>query len=175
MLSIRGSSSIAFLCVACGVADAQWLQDSRRMIGDPVIYVEGVEPPLFPQGELIAGLPYDGSSRAAGRAQDYETPFDVYDIFMIEDFMTTEAVSLSAWRSVGVGIGNPFGAEDMVVRIFRDDGSGLPGSESYTGELVLTSSPGEGFWDGAEWVTNFGGQCLPAGSYFLCLGRSHGL
>ncbi len=123
----------------------------------------------IPEGPLVAALPYDGSSEWGSRAQDYETAFDVYDIFAMEDIELTSPANLGEFYSAGFSnTGNPFGAEDVVVRIFEDDGSGLPGQDSYTGELIMISVRGAGGWDGdSSWATDFGGQCLAPGRYYL--------
>ncbi len=37
---------------------------------------------LGPRGPMVASLTYDGVRRQGARGQDYETPFDVYDIYI---------------------------------------------------------------------------------------------
>ncbi len=130
--------------------------------------VDRADPGLDPAGTLVAALPYDGTSSWAHNAQDFESAFDVYDIFLIEDIEPQADAALGMFRSLAVPTGDPDGAEDFIVRIFENNGTGLPGEDTYTGNLVMTSIPGAGFWDGEdEFVTDFGGQCLPAGSYFI--------
>ncbi len=124
-------------------------------------------PVIMPSDQLVAGLVYDGTSSFGARAQDFESAFDQYDLFLIEDFETMSDFSLGMFQSLGFGSVNPFRTTDVGVRIFLDNGSGLPGADSYTGHVVLKSNPGVGFFDGSTYITDFGGQCLPPGTYFL--------
>ncbi|RMF45475.1 MAG: hypothetical protein D6751_07355 [Deltaproteobacteria bacterium] len=123
-----------------------------------------MEPPCL---EPLVSLAYDGTSSWGAKAQDFENIFDIYDIFVIEDFSTQESVLIDAFASLGFGTDRPDRATDVGVRIFEDNGSGLPGESGFSGRLRLMSIPGTGFFDGQHAIASFGGQCLPAGSYFV--------
>ena len=100
-------------------------------------------------------------------AQDFESVFDLYDTFCCERFSIGVDAALNEFRSTGYSNGNPFGATDFICEIYHAadeddlcDDDVLPGA-------FLTSTRGVGFYDGVDGVTDFAGQCLPAGSYIL--------
>ena len=160
LLTLVGGLSIS---AAGQVSDSPRSQLGMTVSRDPTS--QGIR---ITRDDLVAALPYDGSSTWGAKAQDFESAFDSYDIFIIEDIETVEATNLGEFRSVAFGTGNPFGAEDFIVRVFQDNATGLPGEDSYTGDLVMSSIDGAGHWDGQdEFVTEFGGQCLEPGRYFL--------
>ncbi len=115
----------------------------------------------------VAALSYDGRSSCGIRVQDFEEIFDVYDLFIIEDFVIDDDARLDQFQSEGFGGGDPFQTTDVSVRVFTNDGSGLPGADTYTGSLVLASVPGTGLFDGQRFIADMGARCLPAGSYYL--------
>ncbi len=123
-----------------------------------------MEPPC---AEPFVSLIYDGTSSWGAKAQDFESIFDVYDIFIIEDYSISESMMIDSFASLGFGTDQPDRATDVGVRIYEDNGSGLPGEVGYTGRLRLMSIPDTGFYDGQHAIASFGGQCLPAGSYFV--------
>jgi len=115
--------------------------------------------------EVVASLSYDGTSTMGFAGQDFESAMDQYDIFCAERFGMRDEWNLLEFRSAAFGTGNPLGATDMVVAIYAVsdltdicDGGTLPAP-------LLTSFPGDGFYDGSDGVTDFGGQCLPGGDY----------
>ncbi len=159
--------TLAWACVSVPLLVPPVGQDAERP-NAAMRSVDGADPAVIPAGTLIAALPYDGISSWAHNAQDFEPEFDVFDIFLIEDIEPQTDAALVMFRSLALPNRDPAGAEDFVVRIFENNGTGLPGEDTYTGNLVMTSIPGAGFWDGEdEFVTDFGGQCLQAGSYFI--------
>lgn len=150
------------IACACGVSHGAALgQDHERAVRD-------VEPAGFCD-VAAAALAYDGSSSWSGRGQDYESIFDAYDVFIIEDFTIDQDHALGEFRTIGFGNADPRGTTDVGVRILENNGSGLPGSIGYTGRLRMMSVPGAGFYNVNDFSfdSNFGGQCLVAGSYFI--------
>ena len=147
------------------VIDNQNLRSELRHIGGSADSLLGPAAP--PCADPIVALPWDGTSTFAAKAQDFESIFDIYDIFVIEDFSLTEDSALSQFASRGFGTSDPLGATDVGVRIFEDNGTGLPGQDEYTGRLRMMSVPGTGFYDGEHAIADLGGQCLPIGSYYV--------
>lgn len=115
---------------------------------------------------VIASLPYDAGSTWGFPGQIFGEFFQKFDTFPIEDFSIASDANLGVFRSRGFGLGDPFAATDVIVEVWTNplDGS-LPGQGE--SQLVLRSLPGVGFWDGEAAVGDFGGQCLPAGCYFI--------
>ncbi len=118
------------------------------------------------RGPIAAGLSYDGSSAWGFAGQAFGTGFEEFDTSIIEDFEIADDANLTEFRSEGFAIGDPFQTTDIRVEIWTNpqDGS-LPGQG--TSQLVMASIPGTGFWDGTGGVGDLGGQCLPAGCYFI--------
>jgi len=87
----------------------------------------GASSGVGPSMTLIAALEYDASSTWGMRGQDFESAYDLYDIFIIEDFGPLQDAMLEEFQSVGFGNVNPFGTQDVGVRIFENNGTGLPG------------------------------------------------
>ena len=122
---------------------------------------------IGPAGPVIASLSYDGSSVYGFAGQDFESVFDLYDTYCCEFFSIANAAQLGEFHTGGFGNGNPFAATDVIAEIYPialledlcDDGK-LP-------EPMLRTVPGVGFYDGTNSVSDFGGQCLPAGAYIL--------
>lgn len=106
------------------------------------------------------GNPYDGTTTYGAAAQDFETTYDAYDIWVCSEFTTTTALNLGAVSAVGFqndtsdGTGANF-------RIY----SGAPWSG---GSIVLSASGGYDHLYSAGLVgADFGNQLLPAGSYYM--------
>jgi|GEM_PF-5724562 len=106
----------------------------------------------------IVSLPHQGSFTAGPLARDY--PDNTQDLWVIEDFTTTQDWLLSGFSVYGNGFGAP---TDFVAVIY----DGLPPH----GIEVLRSTPGAGGqFPGGSWAfyrTTFSGQRLPAGSYYI--------
>ena len=94
VLALSGIASSAIAQTIEHRPDRPWGIYARSTAGDASI---------TPSEVLIAALPYDGTSSYGSRAQDFESVFDVYDTFMIEDMTTTADASslLRALRSTG--------------------------------------------------------------------------
>ncbi len=121
-----------------------------------------------PRGPIVASLTYDGVSMQGAACQDFETPFDVYDVYCCETFSISDDANLGEFRSIGFSnTGNPFGTTDVIVEIYDIAQLGEICDDDELPEFILRSVPGTGFWDGEAVVGDFGGQCLPAGEYVL--------
>ena len=136
---MRKTETACVLALCCGASPAlaQHAGDvERRPTETWMRWTEG-DAVVLPQEELIAALPYDGSTLYGARGQEFESIFDIYDLFIIEDIEPTRDARIGEFRSVGFGNDNPFGTQDVRVRIFENNATGLPGQDSYTGALVL--------------------------------------
>jgi hypothetical protein len=113
--------------------------------------------PALAQTTIIS-LPHQGSFTAGPLARDY--PDDSQDLWVVEDFATDRAWLLADFSVYGNGFGTP---TDVVAVIY----DGMPPN----GAEVLRSVPGTGTdFDSGSWATyrtSFGGQRLPAGSYYI--------
>ena len=117
---------------------------------------------------VVAALTYDGSSNFGGAGQDFEAAFDVYDIWLMEAITTFADANLTEMRATGFSnTGNPFGMTDFTCRIYDADQLGDICDDDTIGAPLMSSTAGAGFWDGVDGITDFGGQCLPAGDYIL--------
>ncbi len=122
---------------------------------------------ITPAGPVVASLSYDGSSDHGLSGQDFESAFDLYDTYVVEPFSIAGDARLGEFRSAAFGTDNPFGTTDVIVEVYlasdlRDmcDDDRLPA-------WIMRTIPGVGFFDGTHCKSDFGGQCLPAGSYLL--------
>jgi hypothetical protein len=108
--------------------------------------------------QTIVSLQHVGTFTAGPRAQDY--PDNTQDLWVVEDFTTTGDWLLGQFTVYGNGFGTP---TDVVAVIY----DGLPPD----GNEVLRSVPGTGtdFPSGswATYRTDFGGQRLNAGTYYI--------
>ncbi len=143
----------------------------RALAGAPLLLVSinGSILAGQPDCDLVAALDAEGDPDWFIRAQDYESAFDVYDIFAIEDFVLDIDTLLLEVFTFGFCRGDSDGFHDFDVRVFENNATGLPGQDSYTGDLVAQTVPGTGIFDlsAGMFLSSFEGQCVPAGSYFL--------
>ncbi len=114
------------------------------------------------QEETIVSLPWTSGLSAGPNGSDYEPPNDHLDLWVIEDFTTDRGYHLTRFQSTGALV-NPQVLYDVTVRIYE----GFPPE----GTLLLQTPVGAGTLENAgQWkrfVSNFGGQYLPRGSYFI--------
>jgi len=106
------------------------------------------------------GNPYDEVQQYGSAAQDFETAYDAYDIWVVSDFTTSEdyyceTVSALGFTNGGVdGVGANFHIYD-----------GLPWAG---GSIVMSASGGYDTLFSAGLIgADFGHQLLPAGSYYM--------
>ncbi len=116
---------------------------------------------------IVASLTYDGVNTYGFAGQDFESVFDLYDTFCAERFSTGSDANLTEFRSTGFGTGNPFGATDMIAQIYAAADEADMCDDDTLPAMLMSSTPAAGFYDGVDGVTDFGGQCLPAGEYIL--------
>jgi hypothetical protein len=114
--------------------------------------------------EVVASLPWKGGQTAGPNATDFEPPDDAKDLWVVEDFGVAADTRLGRFESIGTIHPGPPIVHDVTVRIY----DGFPPE----GNLVLSSIPGEGLYEskgfsGELFITDFGGQLLPAGDYWL--------
>ena len=113
--------------------------------------------------QVVASLPFTSSQTAGPTGTDYEPPEDDHDLWVIEDFSIAEAVQLDRFEALGTVFPSPVTVLGVTARIY----DAMPPF----GNLVLSSVPGTGsVVPGAAtstFRTQFQGQVLPAGSYFI--------
>ncbi len=162
--------SIAIGAGLAASATAQMSDSHLGAAGGIVASMKASQPGghLGPRGPIVASLTYDGVSRQGVAGQDFETPFDVYDVYCCETFSISDDANLGEFRSKGFSnTGNPFGMTDVIVEIYDIAQLGEICDDDELPDFLLRSVPGTGFWDGEAVVGDFGGQCLPAGEYVL--------
>jgi hypothetical protein len=112
------------------------------------------------QDQVVVSLPFTSAQTAGPRAQDYPSPQDNLDLWVLEDFSINRAWALTQFSCFG----NGFGPLTDVVAVILD---GLPPG----GHEIFRSVPGMGretpFNGWATYSTNFGGQVLGPGSYWV--------
>lgn len=116
---------------------------------------------------VVSSLTYDGTSTWGFAGQDFESVFDLYDTFVFETFSISADAELTEFRSTAFGSVNPFATEDIIVEIYPISDLGDLCDDANLPTPLLTSTPGAGFYDGVDGVSDFGGQCLAAGEYII--------
>lgn len=112
------------------------------------------------QDQIVASLPFLGGQTAGPNGTDYPPPNDARDLWIIEDFGISTDTALGRFETVGTVFPSPMSVTDVNVRIY----DAMPPD----GNLIMTSTPGHGTVNAAGvFSTDFGGQLLPAGSYFI--------
>ncbi len=106
------------------------------------------------------GNPYDGIQTYGNAAQDFETAYDAYDIWLVSDFSISQAYYLDAVMSQGF----PTVAIDGIGANFKVY-NGLPWAG---GSVVLSASGGyDTLYTTGTIGANFNHQVLNAGSYYM--------
>jgi hypothetical protein len=115
------------------------------------------------RAQVIASLPFISTQTAGPTGTNYEPPEDNRDLWIIEDFTVAQTVTLNRFESLGTVFPSPAFVFDVTVNIY----DAMPPN----GNIVLSSVPGSGTVSAAGgwnvFRALFGGQTLPAGSYFL--------
>lgn len=116
---------------------------------------------IVPAGDTVYSNPYDGVSTFGNAAQIFEPTFTGYDIWLGDDFSTSQAYTGLSVASVGFcgnGCIDPFNVLDFFARIY----DGLPNDPS--SEMVCESDSFS--FNGIDtWTASFADCCLPAGDY----------
>ena len=110
--------------------------------------------------QVVASLPFNMPQTAGPNGSNYEAPEDDRDLWIIEDFATSQAVLLNRFESLGTVCPAPAFVFDVTAHIY----DAMPPN----GNIVLSSVTGSGtVTAGGLFRTQFGNQLLPAGSYFI--------
>ncbi len=115
--------------------------------------------PALGQQTAFAALGWNGVT-AGPRAQDYPTALDERDLYVLEDFRTDAPWLVGRFSCVGAA---PRGGTTGVAAFILD---GLPPA----GRVVMQSTVAGTYVDAFPWgryETDFGGQRLNAGSYWI--------
>ena len=112
--------------------------------------------------DVIVEQPYDGSSEARASQDIWDYPD--FSLYQLDDFTTAQDWLVETLTAPGTDAGDPFFNIDVVGEIWTD----LPEDPNCgtTGQLVM-SGHGTEDDDTATLTIDFGGQLLPAGSYWL--------
>lgn len=112
------------------------------------------------QDVVVASLPFLGGQTSGPNGTDYPPPNDAKDLWIIEDFGVSSAVALGRFETLGTVFPSPMSVTDVNVRIY----DAMPPA----GNVVMSSVPGHGSVNAAGlFSTDFGGQYLAAGSYYV--------
>jgi hypothetical protein len=113
---------------------------------------------------VVASLPFNWDKTAGPSCTDYLSNQDALDTWVLEDFGLDSDTALSRFETMGMIYPEPTVVYEVTVRIY----DAFPPE----GNIVMSSIPGEGTFESADgfsiyFVTDFGGQVLPAGDYWL--------
>jgi hypothetical protein len=108
------------------------------------------------------GNPYDGTTTYGNAAQDFETPYDAYDVWVVSDF--TMPLDFLCGPVIAQGFQNHDPGVDGTGANFRIY-NGLPWAG---GSIVMSASGGyDHMYSAGMMGADFHHQLLPAGSYYM--------
>lgn len=165
---MRSAMVVAVCGLAAGSVQAQ-MDPNLGAAGSIVRSMRAGEPgsALQVRQPIVASLSYDGTSSWGAAGQDFESAFDMYDTFVVERFGIVDEARLTEFRSVGFGTSNPFGMTDVRVEIYGGDRRDEICDDGTLPSPLMTSVDGSGFYDGTSALSDFGGQCLGPGEYYI--------